>query len=239
MPASTNWYSSPRFSASTTRNVASAILGPMPSPRMTAIVLLMKRDAPDSKNGRWPGFPCRGRLIRGSCVRAVPCELNAAAIWRCARDARQSTPGGCAQRGRRTEAGRPCAGDHLNGVRVAAHYPEMPLRCTRRMRFALAALVAGAAAPAAAGVMHVSLETAFAPVTYSHPIAIEGSAPAGCVPKVARILLDGTDISVELTAPATGCKQHEVPFHLTADAAATAGLRVLPPAVYRVHVYSG
>jgi hypothetical protein len=107
------------------------------------------------------------------------------------------------------------------------------------MRFALAALVAGAAAPAAAGVMHVSLETAFAPVTYSHPIAIEGSAPAGCVPKVARILLDGTDISVELTAPATGCKQHEVPFHLTADAAATAGLRVLPPAVYRVHVYSG
>jgi hypothetical protein len=115
----------------------------------------------------------------------------------------------------------------------------MPLRCTRRIRFALAALVAGAAAPAIAGVMHVGLESAFAPATAAHRIAIEGSAPVGCVPKVSRILLDGVDISVELTAPSTGCKQGKVLFHLTADAAATAGLRVLPPAVYRVHIYSG
>jgi len=115
----------------------------------------------------------------------------------------------------------------------------MPLRCTRRIRFALAALAAGIAAPAIGGVMHVGLESAFAPATAAHRIAIEGSAPVGCVPKVARILLDGVDISVELTAPATGCKRNTVPFHLSADAAATAGLRALPPAVYRVHVYAG
>jgi hypothetical protein len=143
---------------------------------------------------------------------------------------------GCATIG---PAGRPSAGDDLNGVRGAAHYPEMPLRCTRRARFALAALAAGAATPAAAGVMHVGLESAFAPATAGHRIAIEGTAQVGCVPKVARIFLDGTDVSVELTAPATGCKSQTVPFHLVADAAATAGLRVLPPAVYRVHVYSG
>jgi hypothetical protein len=135
--------------------------------------------------------------------------------------------------------GRPCAGDDLNGVRGVAHYPEMPLRCTRQMLFALAVLAAGAAVPATAGVVHVGIEQTFAPAAASHRIAIEGSAQAGCVPKVARTLLDGADISVELTAPATGCKSHAVPFHLTADAAATAGLRMLPPAVYRVHVYSG
>ena len=136
-------------------------------------------------------------------------------------------------------AGRLCAGNDLNGVRGAAHYPEMPLRCTRRIRFALAALVAGAAAPAAAAVVHVGLESAFAPATAGHRIAIEGTAQVGCVPKVARILLDGTDISVELTEPATGCRSQTVPFHLSADAAGTAGLRMLPPAVYRVRVYSG
>ncbi|HEX5124743.1 MAG TPA: hypothetical protein VFV97_15985 [Rhodanobacteraceae bacterium] len=115
----------------------------------------------------------------------------------------------------------------------------MPLRCTRQILFALAVLAAGTVASATAGVVHVGLESAFAPATSAHRIAIEGNAQAGCVPKVARILLDGADVSVELTAPATGCKQQTVPFHLMVDAAATAGLRVLPPAVYRVHVYSG
>jgi hypothetical protein len=114
----------------------------------------------------------------------------------------------------------------------------MPLRCTRRLRFALAVLAAGAAVPAAAGVMHVGLESAFAPARAGHRIAIEGTAPVGCVPKVARILLDGTDISIGLSAPATGCRSQTVPFHLSADAAATLGLGALPPAVYRVHVYS-
>lgn len=93
--------------------------------------------------------------------------------------------------------------------------------------------------PAIGGVVHVGLESAFAPATSTHRIAIEGNAQAGCVPKVARILLDGTDISVELTAPTTGCRRQTAPFHLIVDAAGTAGLRALPPAVYRVHVYSG
>lgn len=93
--------------------------------------------------------------------------------------------------------------------------------------------------PAAAGVVHVGIESAFAPATGTHRIAIEGNAPAGCVPTVARVLLDGTDIAVELNAPATGCKKGTVLYHLTADAAATVGLRALPPSVYRVHVYSG
>jgi len=115
----------------------------------------------------------------------------------------------------------------------------MPLRCTRRIRFALAALLAGTVVPAIGGVVHVGLESSFAPVSTAQKIAIEGTASTGCVPKVARILLDGTDISVELTAPATGCKKGTVPFYLRADAAATAGLRALPPAVYRVHVYAG
>jgi hypothetical protein len=115
----------------------------------------------------------------------------------------------------------------------------MPLRCTRRIRFALAALLACAVAPAIGGVVHVGLESPFAPVTTAPKIAIEGTAATGCVPKIAKVVLDGTDISVELSAPATGCRKGNVPFFLRADAAATAGLRALPPAVYRVHVYSG
>ena len=117
----------------------------------------------------------------------------------------------------------------------------MPLRCTRKTPLVLAALLSACCVPAlaSAGELRVRLEprasNAIAP-----RIGIDGTAAAGCVPSVRRVTLDGADLSIELAAPATGCKpQRPVPFHLQADPAAAAGLRVLPAQVYRVRVYAG
>jgi hypothetical protein len=119
----------------------------------------------------------------------------------------------------------------------------MPLRCTRRIPFLLAALVLAASAlPASAiaatRVLRVDFDRQTA--TQSPRIRIGGTASAGCLPRVEGITADGTDLSIALAAAATGCRaDRQVPFHLAVDPAASPALRVLPPAVYRVRVYSG
>jgi hypothetical protein len=120
----------------------------------------------------------------------------------------------------------------------------MPLRCTRRILSLLAALMAASAAPAIAAsgttILRVGLDSQFGTTSGSYRIGIDGSAPAGCVPHVERVTLDGEDLSLELAAPATGCKpQRPVPFHLKTDPAAATGLLSLPARVYRVRVYNG
>jgi hypothetical protein len=108
----------------------------------------------------------------------------------------------------------------------------------------LTALVAVSAAPAIAAsgttILRVAPDAQFAATTGPFRIGIDGSAPAGCVPHVERVTIDGEDLSIELAAPATGCKpQRPVPFHLKTDPAAATGLRTLPAQVYRVRVYTG
>ncbi|MGH8172051.1 MAG: hypothetical protein ACREPX_02820, partial [Rhodanobacteraceae bacterium] len=107
----------------------------------------------------------------------------------------------------------------------------------------LALLLCLSALPAFAAAADAPLRVRLEPRssnTAAPRIGIDGTAPAGCVPSLRRVTLDGADISIELTTPDTGCKpQRPVPFHLQADPAAAAGLRVLPAQVYRVRVYSG
>ena len=116
----------------------------------------------------------------------------------------------------------------------------MPLRCTRHIvaSIALAAWALPAIASAGSDALRVRLEPSSG--TAAQRIGIDGTAPAGCVPHVERVVLDGADVSLELAAPATGCKpQRPVPFHLQADPAAPTGARSLPAGVYRVRVYTG
>jgi hypothetical protein len=142
-----------------------------------------------------------------------------------------------------TPAGRLRTGD-LQGVRGTAHYPEMPLRCTRKKLLLLALLlsawtVSTAASAAIGDPLRVRLEQS-ASASATPKIGISGTAPAGCVPHVERVTLDGADLSIELAAPATGCKpQRAVPFNLKADPAVAAGLGWSTPQVYRVRVYAG
>lgn len=118
----------------------------------------------------------------------------------------------------------------------------MPLRCTRYL-LPLALSLTAYATPAAAispnaTVSHVALR-APANALSTPKIGIDGDAPAGCLPKVSQVLLDGSDLSIALTASATGCKSRHLPFHLDVDpnAAGTAG--ALPEGAYRVRVYQG
>ncbi|HEV7489215.1 MAG TPA: hypothetical protein VGO25_00320 [Rhodanobacteraceae bacterium] len=119
------------------------------------------------------------------------------------------------------------------------------MRCTRQILSALTILLM-ALAPhvrAATGdgaVLHVGLDPEFAGTAAAPRIAISGTAPAGCVPKLGRVTLDGADLSIELSPPATACKQQKrVSFRLLADPVGATGLRTLPAEVYRVRVYTG
>lgn len=130
-------------------------------------------------------------------------------------------------------------------MRGAAHYPGMPLRCTRIHPFlcALALLVAGVgtipAARAASLPSGIRVQPISASLQGRGRIAVYGSAAAGCLPAVGRVTLDGADIDIELKASETGCNERRpVPFHLTIDPAAAAGLEALPANVYRVRVYA-
>ena len=71
---------------------------------------------------------------------------------------------------------------------------------------AMAALAIGALAPAFAAsgrsVQHIALERQLA--TGAVRIGIDGSAPAGCVPRVDGVTVEGADISIMLNASATG-----------------------------------
>ena len=148
----------------------------------------------------------------------------------------------------RSAASAPAGGSRtgdLQGVRGTAHYPEMPLRCTRKPWVWLALLVSigagSAVASAATGSdLRIRLEPQSANAATPHKIGIDGTAPAGCVPRVGQVMLEGADLSIELTAPATGCRpQRMIPFHLQADAGVASGLSSLTPQVYRVRVYAG
>jgi hypothetical protein len=116
----------------------------------------------------------------------------------------------------------------------------MRLRCTRHIPGWIALLAAAWIAPAlaatASGVQRIALDREFAGAPAR--IAINGTAPAGCVPRVDGVTVDGADISVMLNAAATGCKSgRSVPYHLKADPGAHAP--PLAAGVYRVRVYSG
>jgi hypothetical protein len=117
----------------------------------------------------------------------------------------------------------------------------MPLRCTRRTSFLLAALVMATLAlpvcvQAATRVLRVDFDRQTA--THGPRIQIGGTASAGCLPRVEGLTVDGADLSIELSAAATGCRtDRQVPFHVAVDPAASSAL--LAPEVYRVHVYSG
>lgn len=130
----------------------------------------------------------------------------------------------------------PC---RIKGVRGVAHYPEMQLRCTRHIAGMVALLVAAWAAPAfartAAGVQRIALEHPFAGSPAR--IAIDGTAPAGCAPQVESITVHGADVSVVLSAAATGCKpERNAVYRLRADPGPKTPLGA---GVYRVRVYSG
>ena len=85
---------------------------------------------------------------------------------------------------------------------------------------------------------HIALERQLA--TGVVRIGIDGSAPAGCVPRVDGVTVEGADISIMLNASATGCKTNRlVPFHLKAEPTGSMGSRTLPAQVYRVRVYAG
>jgi hypothetical protein len=125
-----------------------------------------------------------------------------------------------------------------------ADYPEMPLRCTRHILFALAFLVMAstthAAASADGALLRVTLEPQFAGTAVTPRIGINGTAPTGCVPKLGHVTLDGADLSIELSLPTAGCKrQQRASFRLLVDPASAAGLHALPAQVYRVHVFTG
>lgn len=119
----------------------------------------------------------------------------------------------------------------------------MPLRCTRQILSLIAVLLIACAMPTAGAAsgdtaLRVSLETPYAAGASAHRINIDGTAPVGCVPRLARVTRDGADVNIELSAPVTGCKpQRRVPFHLQADPSFAAG--GLPADVYRLRIYSG
>ncbi len=70
-------------------------------------------------------------------------------------------------------------------------------------------------------------------------VALYGTAPGACTPAVARVTLDGPDLSIGLKSPQLGCdSEHPVRFTLRVDPGASAGMPMLPGQVYRVHVYS-
>jgi len=115
----------------------------------------------------------------------------------------------------------------------------MPLRCTRKTPFLLALALFAGLASAADGSMRVQLEPSAGNPPSAQRIGIRGTAPSGCVPAIDHTTIDGADISIVLSVPATGCKpQRQIPFHLDADPAAVAGLRALPPQVFRIRVYA-
>lgn len=88
-------------------------------------------------------------------------------------------------------------------------------------------------------VQRVVLQNAVATSHATPQLVIFGSAAARCSPKLDRITLDGSDLSIELATPQTDCDaQHAQPFGLRIDPAASTGTPILPGQVYRVRVYA-
>ena len=131
----------------------------------------------------------------------------------------------------------------LPKARPGAHYPRMLRNHTRKLVASMlrvgaaCALLACAGAHAAMPEVHVRLIRADA--LASPQIGVYGTAAVGCSPQVARVTLDGTDLSIELQSAQLACdNQRTTPFVLHVDPAASAGVPILPGQVYRVHVYA-
>jgi hypothetical protein len=76
--------------------------------------------------------------------------------------------------------------------------------------------------------------------TGKQPFFLQGTAARHCIPTIAGVTLDGTDLSIELRIPSTGCdSQHQVPYMLQINPQQSMGLQILPGQTYRVRVYAG
>ncbi|GAA0705760.1 hypothetical protein GCM10009105_03440 [Dokdonella soli] len=104
----------------------------------------------------------------------------------------------------------------------------------------LLACVSAQAADDATPELRILLATPTATMVQRSPqINLLGTAPARCMPTIERVTLDGTDLSVELKSPTTGCdSQHPLPFNLRVDPTASAGVPILPGQIYHVRVYA-
>ena len=70
-------------------------------------------------------------------------------------------------------------------------------------------------------------------------IDVFGRAAAQCAPALAGVTLDGSNLSIELESPQTGCNsQRNVAFNLRVDPMVHAGMPILPGQVYRVRIYA-
>lgn len=106
---------------------------------------------------------------------------------------------------------------------------------------ALSAWTGGAAAEsAAARPLRIRLESAGAgTLQMSRQVSLYGNAPARCAPQVARVTLDGLDLTIEIKTPQTGCDaNHLIPFGLRINPGTSAGMPLLPGQVYRTRVYT-
>ncbi|MEO7065260.1 MAG: hypothetical protein ABI082_15970 [Dokdonella sp.] len=99
------------------------------------------------------------------------------------------------------------------------------------------AVMGCASAHAAAPEVHIRLIRANA--LAAPQIGLYGTAEAACLPEIARVTLDGPDLSIELKSPQLACdSKDKVPFALRIDPTASAGMPLLPGQVYRTRVYS-
>ena len=72
------------------------------------------------------------------------------------------------------------------------------------------------------------------------PFFLQGSAARHCIPTIAGVTLDASDLSIELRFPSTGCdSEHQVAYMLQIDPQQSMGLQILPGQTYRVRVYAG
>jgi hypothetical protein len=127
--------------------------------------------------------------------------------------------------------------------RPGAHYPRMLRYHTRKLvpdtlrAGSICALLACTSVHAAVPEVHLRLIRTNA--LAAPQVGLYGTAAAACPPEVARVTLDGADLSIELKSPQLACDSaHTAPFALQVDPAASAGVPILPGQVYRVHVYS-
>lgn len=125
------------------------------------------------------------------------------------------------------------------------------LSIRKRTRVAVAGLAALAcafvcAAPAgAAGLnaadLRVVLEQPASASTHHAPqLSVAGRAPALCVPAVASLSVDDTDLNVILkpTSAASCGSKSLMPFYSRLDPVTTASARILPGQVYRTRIYA-
>ena len=71
------------------------------------------------------------------------------------------------------------------------------------------------------------------------PFFLQGTAARHCQPTVAGVTLDGTDLSIQLKVPHTGCDSRQQSLYmLQIDPQQSMGLQILPGQTYRVRIYA-